>query len=210
MNRIIAVSSFLMTLPAVGQSLVSLRLQPPVIVPGQTTTLVLQAQTSGTPSRVTFESTLQPGVEVDMTAQGSGIYTTSLPVAPILAAMRSDDVYRPLLGYLRPYNGASASRYNIVGEVADPSIPRLTVTQDAADVQHTNYIVNILMPGAFPPVANPTIGPGQSAIAKRFFQLFPDNFDVLNIIYIPQYFQNRFHYGVRNAVKGIGSPILDI
>jgi len=58
---------------------------------------------------VTFESALKPGVETDMTIAGTGIYAISLPVAPILAAMQPDDVYRPFLGFIRPYSGPTAS-----------------------------------------------------------------------------------------------------
>src|SRR5262249_6111777 len=85
----------------VGQTLVSLRIQPSVIVPTQTATILLKAQTAGTPSRVTFESAFQSGLEVDMkddgtggdAVAGDGIYTIALSAAPIVAAMQSDDVY---------------------------------------------------------------------------------------------------------------------
>src|SRR5436305_2014814 len=111
-----------------GQTLVSLKIQPTAMVPGATSNITLYAQTSGGPSRVTFESALQPGVETDMKddgsggdlASGDGIYTIVLPAAPFLAAMRADDVYRPFIGYIRPYKGAaSQARYNIFAEVAD-------------------------------------------------------------------------------------------
>ncbi len=141
---------------------------------------------------------------------GDGIYTITLPAAPVVAAMRADDVYRPLLGYFRPYNGTtSAGRYNALAEVADPQIPRLPVVADAADVQHTDYVVNILAPQAFPTKADPTTIPDQAAVTKRLFALFPDAFDVLNIVYVPSFFQNRFHYAVRNATHGIGVSIFD-
>ena len=195
-----------------SQSLVYWQMDPPVIVPSSTSTLSLQVKVGGSPHRITFESALQPGVELNMQSDGAGdgIYSVTLPAAPVVAAMRADDVYRPLLGYFRAYNGTTnTGRYNAVAEVADAAIPRLPVTVDAADAQHTDYIVNLLAPSAFPTNIAPTVIPDQAAIAKRFFQLFPDVFDVINIVYVPSFFQNRYHYAVRNAVQGLGMAILD-
>lgn len=217
MLRFLSVSLLLLYRSAAGQSLISLKQQPAMIVPGQTSNITIQAQTTGGPSRVTFESAIQPGFEADMKddgtggdlVSGDGIYTIVLPAAPVVAAMRSDDVYRPFLGFIRPYKGStSPARYNVFAEVTDPGIPKFTVTADAVDVQHTDYLVNILMPQAFPSGASSTI-PSQAAIAKRFYQFFPDAFDVLNVVYVPEFFQNRFHYMVRNTVRGIGASLFD-
>ena len=198
---------------AQAQSINYFQLDPPVIVPGSTTSLSVQVQVSGSPTRVTFESALQPGVETNLKddGTGNGIYTLTLPAAPIVAAMQALDVYRPLLGYFRAYSGTTSSgRYNAFAEVADAKIPRLPVAADAADVQHTDYLVNMVAPGAFPAKASPTTIPDQAAITRRFYQLFPDTFDVINVVYIPSFFQNRFHYQVRNAVHGIGSSLIDV
>jgi uncharacterized protein (TIGR03437 family) len=209
------VATLMASLPALAQTLVWQQLEPIVIVPGSTTTLKIAVQTAGSPSKVTFESTLQPGVEVPMfddgtngdSIAGDGIYTLVVPSAPIVAALKPVDVHRPVLGYIRPYGGSSApSRYNIIGQVADSAIPSVPVSTDAADVQHTDYVVNILSPQTFPAASAPTLGSGTpTALLKRFYQLYPDSFDVINIALEPSFFQNSFHYTVRNAVKGIGS-----
>lgn len=193
-----------------SQTLISSQLDPPVIVPASTSTITLRVQTAGSPSRVTFESALQPGVEVSLKDEGGGTYSITLPTAPLIAAMRPDDVYRPLLGYVRPYNGAAAAaRYNVIAEVADPHIPPMAVVPDGPDMQHTDYVVNILSPQSFPGNASPAVIPGQATVLKRFFTSFPDAFDVVNVIYVPSFFQNRFHYQVRNGVSGIGAPRFD-
>jgi hypothetical protein len=201
-----------------AQSLIYQQLEPPVIVPGSTSTLLVQVLVSGSPTRVTFESALQLGIEVDMKDDGTGgdrvagdgIYTITLPTAPIFAAMRPDDVYRPWLGYFRPYSGTtSAGAYSAFAEVADLKIPRLPVVADAPDVQHTDYVVNILSPQAFPSNAAPSAIPDPASVTQRFFALFPDVFDVINIVYVRSFFQNRHHVLLRNAVHGIGLPIFD-
>ena len=98
-----------------------------------------------------------------------------------------------MLGFLASNGTTCAGRHNAVAEVADAAIPRLPVTPDAHDAQHTDYIVNLLAPDAFPTSVAPTVIPDQADITKRFFQLFPD----------------VFHYAIRNAVRGLGMAILD-
>jgi uncharacterized protein (TIGR03437 family) len=217
--RLLAAAIALTVGPAAyAQTVVYVALDPPVIVPKSTTTLLVQVLVSGSPTKVTFESALQPGVELPMNDNGTGgdrvagdgIYTVAIAAAPIVATMTPDDVYRPLLGYVRPYNGAAAAaRYNLIAEVADLQIPRLPVTVDASDMQHTDYVVNIVAPKALPSSSAPSAIPDQSIVTKRFFASFPDNFDIVNVVYLPSFFQNRFHYSVRNQVQGIGSQLLD-
>lgn len=189
-----------------------------MITTGGPSSFLLEVKTAGSPSQVTFESALQPGVEVMMRDDGTGgdriagdgIYTISLASVPVLAAMKPDDVNRPFLGYVRPYLGFTVPpKYNIFGEVADAQIPSLPVTIDAPDVQHTDYLVNIMLPAAFPSASSPSAIPDQAPITSRFFQFFPDDFDFIDIIYVPSFFQNRGHYMVRNSVKGIGIPLMD-
>jgi hypothetical protein len=83
------------------------------------------------------------------------------------------------------------------------------VSSDAPDVQHTDYVVNILKKDAFPKSSSSSEIPDQAAITRRFYEFFPDDFDVINIIYVPSFFQNRSHFVVRNSVKGIGLALMD-
>jgi hypothetical protein len=128
-----------------AQSLIYLQLDPPVIVPGSTSTVLVQVLTSGSPNRVTFESALKLGTEVEMRDDGiggdriagDGVFTITLSTDPILAAMRPDDVYRPLLGYVRTYVGPTVGlRASVIGEVASANLPHFPVTADAPDIQH--------------------------------------------------------------------------
>ncbi len=191
-----------------GQALISVMPDPPVVTL-DTQTVVVRVQAAGSPSKVTFESVLRPGVEQNMTGDATGTYTISLPVAPFFAALRFDDVYREFIGYIRPYNGAQSARYNIFIDFADfpESFPSTLDVPAAA--QHTEYAVNLVIPSAFPPAGLPSSIPDQSTVTRRFYQLYPDNFDVLNIVYFPSFFQNRFHSIVRNPVSGIGVPAVD-
>jgi uncharacterized protein (TIGR03437 family) len=66
------------------------------------------------------------------------------------------------------------------------------------------------MPSAFPsPGSDPTSLPDWTPVLKRFYQLFPDNFDMVNLVYSPSFFQNRYHGSLRNDVQGIGLQVLN-
>jgi hypothetical protein len=202
---------------ASGQYLVYQQGEPAVVIPGKTDSYLLQVLAVGA-TRVTFDSVVTPGTEVDMKDDGTGgdrvagdgIYTISLPLAPYLALLRDDDVFRLFIGYIRPYAGATTpGRYNIFIDVLGSQVPSLPVTRDAPDMQHTDYLVNIAMPSAFPPASDPRIFPDASQVTSRFYSMFPDDVDIINVVYFPSYFQNRSHSVLRNAVKGVGLPALD-
>jgi hypothetical protein len=202
---------------ATGQYLVYQQSEPAVVIPGKTDTYLLQVLAVGA-TRVTFESVLTPGTEVDMKDDGTGgdrvagdgLYSISLPVAPYLALLRDDDVFRLFIGYMRPYGGTAApSRYNTFIDVFGSQVPSFPVTRDAPDMQHTDYLVNFTMPSAFPPASDPRSFPDASAVTSRFYSMFPDDVDIINVVYFPSYFLNRSHDPLRNAVKGVGLPLFD-
>ena len=91
----IASFSFLFSPNLHSQSLVYWQMDPPVIVPGSTSALSVQVKVSRSSARITFESALQPGVELNMQSDGAGdgVYSITLPTAPVVAAMQADDVY---------------------------------------------------------------------------------------------------------------------
>lgn len=230
MEIVVDMGLVLLLAPALGfgQAAVShYEIDPQVVIPGETGEIRVQYHTRGSPTRVTFERHLQRGVEMDLHDDGAGgdrvakdgIYTLTLPVEPILAAMQDVDVYRPFLGFFRLYEGTlSYGFYNTFAEVADPRIPVSAVIQDAPDVQHTAYVVNIHMPEAFPsgdsgipgfPGGSPSGLVLKSVITKRFYQLFSDDYDMLNLVFVPSYYQNRQHYGITNSVRGIGLDLVD-
>jgi uncharacterized protein (TIGR03437 family) len=194
-------------------------LQPPVIVPGVTQSLLIQARVTQSGLRVVFQASLVPGPDVELKDDGTGgdkvagdmIYSATIPAAPIVKATTPDMAFRPPIGFLAVFQGqTSLSKYGVGAEIAAPDIPRLSVTSDAADVQHTAYLVNIRMPAAFPPAGgDPSVIPDGNPVLKRFYQLFPDSYDMLNLVYSPSFFQNRFHVGYRNDVQGIGTQIFN-
>jgi hypothetical protein len=69
----------------------------------------------------------------------------------------------------------------------------------ATDAQRTDYIVNLVDRGFV--MSN---GFDFVTVLQRFYDLFPDDFDFVNVVAVPGYFQNRFHFAVKSDVRGIG------
>lgn len=130
---------------------------------------------------------------------GDGIYSVRLDTAPVLAALRPEDANRAFVGYMDVYNGSTRSfRYNLIVDVLTPDIPRPLIRQLAPGVQATERLVNIVYPAYFQ---------GSQLtenMTQEFYRSFRDDYDFLNLIYLPARALNRFHANVKNEVQGIG------
>jgi uncharacterized protein (TIGR03437 family) len=213
-----AVLVLLGALPALAQ-FAYVQLEPQVIVPGSTQNVLLTTQVTQQITSLVFQWSIVQAPDVPMKDDGTGgdktagdgIYSATLPAATIVNAASRLTVFRPPIGFLLAMNGATQlGRPFVVAEIAGPDIPRLPVIQDAADVQHTAYLVNIRMASAYPAAgADPSRLPDFSPVIRRFYQLFPDQFDMLNVVYGISYSQNRYHVTTRNDVQGVGLSIVN-
>jgi uncharacterized protein (TIGR03437 family) len=81
--------------------------------------------------------------------------------------------------------------------------PPVTLVQLNATTQHSRNVVNLRLTNA------EFFGDAQQSpfVTKRFYSLFPDDFDMLNIVYQGSVFQNRTHTVVLNQVQGIGAGL---
>ncbi|HKW02073.1 MAG TPA: hypothetical protein VJN96_19785 [Vicinamibacterales bacterium] len=188
---------------AEAQTVRFLKFTPEVVVPGQTAPVLMEVETTGTvPSQVTLE----PGGAITTTivlrddgaggdrVAGDRTYTCQLNAAQIVAAMRADDVHRVFLGFL---NLSTGSRSNIFVDVYGADAGTYPITRLSQFVQVTPRLVNIQDPTYF--VSN-----DPAHVTQEFYRWFGDDFDVLNLIYSPERFQNRNHFTVKNTVDGIG------
>jgi uncharacterized protein (TIGR03437 family) len=188
---------------------------PNAIVPGVHTKLTVEFRITGAVTDVRISPVWASTTELPLTSTAKGVWTIDLPVDKILANTAVADIYRPFVGFVNLYNGATrVFQYNFFTQVAPTDIPRVAVTKVADDFQYTPYIANIQLPAAFPDPfaaapANTNTIPSQNLIARRFYQVFSDDYDVLNIVYVPSVRTNRFHYSVKNTVLGIGATQLD-
>jgi hypothetical protein len=188
---------------------------PPVIPANAAGPILFEAKVAGSPTRVVLVLNARDGSTSNRAlhddgatgdrARGDGIYTLSLTAAEVVGLLKPDDVLRAEVGYLEVYDGTTlASRGNIFADVLTNEVPLLPVTRQAADAQRTDYLVNLVIPG-FVTSDDYDI----FAVTRRFYALFGDDFDFLNVISVPAYFRNRFHFGVKSDVRGIGVEAFD-
>ena len=95
-------------------------------------------------------------------------------------------------------------RLNTQVEVITDEVPRLPITDLGPAAQRTRYILNVVDPGFFGGTGFDLTRP-----ARQFYESLPDDFDFLNIVSGLSHPQNRFHFGVRNDVQGIGLPMFN-
>src|SRR6266852_105854 len=142
----------------------------PAVVPIGTASVVLTVKIIGSPQRVTFEPSWAATTDIDLTASGNWVYTITIPLQQL--AIQPDDVFRPFLGYLALFTPAGPSKVNLFLPVSAPNIPKMPITNDGPTMRHTAYVVNMLMPEAFPlPTApNPSLLPDYKPVLQRFYQ----------------------------------------
>lgn len=188
---------------------------PLVIRVGDVGPVLFQAKVAGSPTRVVLVLNALDGSASDRAmrddgtagdrVRADGIYTTTLTTAEIVGLLRPDDVLRAEVGFLDVYEGTiRAVRGNVFADVITSEVPLLPVTRVAPDAQRTDYLVNIVLPGFVTAQAFDIV----SAV-RRFYALFPDEFDFLNLVAVSTHFRNRFHLGVKSEVRGIGVQPFD-
>jgi len=193
-----------------GQTANSYQFDPPT-VPVGTASVILYVPISGAATRVTLEPSWAPGTDLDLhddgispdKVAGDRIFSINVPLAKL--TMTPDDVFRPFLGFLKLWTGATvALRYNVFLPVAAPDIPRMPIVNDSSTMRHTAYVVNMLAPEVFPASTSATLG-SFATVTQKFYQRFGDDYDVLNIVWAsPSFFQNRDHSVIKNTIRGIG------
>lgn len=188
----------------------------PLVIPsGFTGAVRYEAKIQGSPTKVVLVLNAEDGsasdrlLRDDGTAgdrlRGDGVYTTTLTGPEITSLLQPDDVLRAWVGYLDVYTGSIRSiRWNVFADVLTSEVERLPVTRLAADAQRTDYLVNLVVP-SFITGQGSDFGP----VTRRFYELFPDEFDFLCLIATPSYPANRAHVVLKNVVTGIGLPLLD-
>jgi hypothetical protein len=171
---------------------------PTAIRSTRTTAAMLQLQTAGVAA---VRLDLAAGGAITLTSAGGGRFTASVPASALLFDYHSDDVNHNFVGFLRLLDGGGAVlvTYNLFIGVIDDRVPAVVVRDLPNNARRTARILNILRPAA---------GEDVASISNDFYRYFPDRFDFLDVVFtLPSYFQNRYHFAVKNEVTGIGQPI---
>jgi hypothetical protein len=204
----------LAAVPASAQSVRFLKYTPAVLPANASGSLLIEVEISGTASRVNvdFAPAGTATTPIELRDNGAGgdrqagdnTFTAQLPAAPILAALRVDDVHRVAIGFLNVFNpaGASVLRGNLFADVYASDAGTYPITRLSQFVQTTTKLVNIQDAAFF-------VSGDISHVTQEFYRWFGDDYDILNLIYEPQRFANRTHSAVKNAVSGIGLVLTD-
>jgi len=176
---------------------------PVVIDADNDASVTFTARTDGSDARL--ELVLSNGEVRAMEHQGEGLYTVTLSRDEALFGYGAEDVNRNVVGYLDGYDEADVRQYrlNIVINVFDQNIPPVPVSDLADDVHVSTRIFNLYQPGIDPQNVI------ASAVIKRFYEHFPDDFDFIAVMTLPSFTGNRYFQAVRNAVEGIGLSVFD-
>lgn len=193
---------------AAAQSVTYLNFTPSVIVPLQTEPVLIEAELTAAATSVTVDfnpagttssviTLRDDGAEGDRAANDR-IYSARLPVAPILAARTLDDVNRVAIGFLNVFNGSTRLfRGNLFVDVYTSVMGVYPFVRLSQFVQASTRVVNIHDATYF-------VRHDLTSITREFYRYFPDDYDVLNIVFDPQRFDNRSHAVIKNTVSGIG------
>jgi hypothetical protein len=183
----------------------------PIVIKSDTDSNVeFRVKIDGDPSSVKLE--LSEGRTIILTKVGDGVWHTTLTPRQVLFGYQEDDVNHNFVGFLNVYdNETRIGRWNIFINVLDKQIKKVNVTRIDENIRCSNYIVNIWRPD----IDSWTLGSDEfgvqvKSLTKQLYQISDDQFDFINIVYtLPSYFENRFHWTVKNDIRGIGIPVYD-
>ena len=111
--------------------------------------------------------------------------------------------YRNFVGYL--YIDTTSGYYgrlNMFVNVLNDDVPAISPQFLAPDAQAGLHVANLLVPAASP-------GSYDYSVFHRFYGLYPDAFDFINVVWVDNRVQNRTHGAVSNHVEGIGRGLFD-
>jgi hypothetical protein len=178
---------------------------PPVVPEGSTQQVRFEATVTENPASVAFEYNgvdrpmFDDGTNGDLVA-ADGTWTILFPANDIVSKLTPARVQRPIVGFCEPAGGG---RLNVIGEVWTASLGLPAVQSIDGNAQQTDYIVNFIAS------RSQLLSFNAAFWANRFYAIHRDNFDFLNFLLVSGARGNRYHFGVRNDVQGIGLSIFN-
>ncbi len=188
-----------------GASLVRwFELTPVVVDPSFVQSVALVVNTNGA-GIDDAQLRLANGSTVALTSNGLGQFSTTLTHAQVLFGYAADDYNHNFIGYLDILDGVvTLGTYNMFINVADERVPAVPVFSLASDMQASPHVVNIRLPGM------DASNPSAPNATNRFYEVFADDYDFVNVIFVPERPANRDHTVIFNAVTGIGLSAIDV
>jgi hypothetical protein len=192
----------LFAVTAHAQTLVWDKWDPMAVRSNRTVEVGLQLQTAGTVSAVRLD--YANGGSIQLTQSTPGIWTASVPAAKVLDGYASDDVNHNVVGSIRLLgaSGETLSSANSIIQVLDDRVPPTPVKNLPSNARATARILNLYRPGI-------DVNQVQAAV-QLFYGYYHDDYDFMQVLFTePSYPANRYHFGVRNDVTGIGQQLFN-
>ncbi|MFT5051835.1 MAG: hypothetical protein ACI8QZ_003264 [Chlamydiales bacterium] len=148
---------------------------------------------------VRFE--LAAGGVIALTPVTPTLWTCQLSADQVLFGYAPNDANHNFVGRVAVReNGNVLLRLGTWALISDAQIAPISTWSPASDMLASDHVVNIHDGSA----AFITV-PRLRSIAMRFHEVFPDEYDFLNLVFIaPSIQENRFHARAKNEVQGIG------
>lgn len=176
----------------------SVELRPLVATVGCDETFSLTMRPSTAVSSVSI--VLRSGETVPLTQNAPNVFTTTLRSAQVLARWSAAQGNHIVVGDII-VPGEQGRPFFVIA-VRHDGIPDVAIAQLATDAQATPRVLNIHDPS-----------PGSrfdlAKYSKRLYELYGDEFDFVNVVHTRATRQNRSHLVVKNAVQGIGLPLVN-
>ncbi|MGZ5492321.1 MAG: hypothetical protein ACXW3E_01855 [Thermoanaerobaculia bacterium] len=185
-----------------GQTIAWEKFDPMAIRTTRTEPATLDVLTTGAVSALRLD--YANGGSVTLSAGGGGRWSAAIPAAKLLDGYADDDVNHNFVGFLRLLGPSSETltSYNTFIQVLDSRVPAVAIRDRGGNARATERILNLYRPGI-------GVNDVQTA-AQQFYGYFHDDYDFLQVAFtIPNYPGNRYHFPVRNDVRGIGTSIFN-
>lgn len=155
----------------------------------------------GSPSSVQLQ--LAAGGRVNLTVGSGGVWSVTLTAAQALFDYQPDDANHNFVGFLDIFQGSTrALRLNTFIDVLDKSVSTIELVNRGNQIRSGKHVVNFWRPD-FSPDQLPSI-------TKFFYAFFGDDYDFINLVFaLPSFQANRYHFPVKNEVRGIGLRIFN-
>jgi hypothetical protein len=184
-------------------SVTAMRFTPLVVPETYALPVTFEATTTGAPASVAFayngvdRAMFDNGTNGDRVA-GDGVWTIQFLPAEILGKLTPASVNRPFIGFCKPAGGG---QFNVFAEVWTSTIGLASVLARSPTVQQTDYVINVVVSVSELQTFDTRV------LANRFYLVYPDAYDFLNLVSVLGKVANRFHEQASNGVIGIGQTV---
>jgi hypothetical protein len=170
--------------------------------------VLFRAKIEGNPSSV--QLALAEGPTVSLTTAGDGIWSVTLTASSVLFDYQADDVNRNFVGDLDVFqDGQLVARVFAFINVLDANVPAVPVVSLGTRIRWSPRIVNLWCPDHAPEPNDP-IPTLQIPLLQKFYELFADDYDFINLVYeVPRLPVGAGYNHVKNDVAGIGAVLFD-